>query len=152
MRRAIIVYGSTTGNTELLAGYIGDGIREAGTEVTIRNVVDCSVEDLQHYDIIFLGSSTWGEGDLQDDFIGFYEAMEGVSLSGRKAATFGPGDASYDMFCEAVDMLEDRLRECGAAIIAPSLKIDGDVVASDKAAHEWGKQAVLAISPASREA
>jgi len=145
MQRAIIIYGSTTGNTELLAGYIADGIKEAGMDVTIRDVVDVSVEDMQGYDVIFLGSSTWGEGDLQDDFVPFYEAMDGISLSGKKGAAFGPGDASYDLFCEAVNLLEDRLRECDAAIIAPGLKIDGDVVAAEKAAAEWGRQAVTAI-------
>jgi flavodoxin I len=145
MQRAIIIYGSTTGNTELLAGYIGDGVKEAGLDVTIRNVINVSVEDMLGYDVIFLGSSTWGEGDLQDDFVPFYEAMDGFSLSGKKAAAFGPGDGSYDLFCEAVDMLEDRLRDCGVAIIAPGLKIDGDVVAAEKAAAEWGKQAATAL-------
>lgn len=146
MRRAIIVYGSTTGSTEMLASYIGEGVKESGLDVTIRNVVDVNPDDLLAYDIILLGSSTWGEGDLQDDFVPFYEQMDDLSLAGKKAAAFGPGDSSYDMFCEAVNLLEEQLKDCGAKIIAPGLKIDGDVIAAEEAAQEWGRQAAT-VSP-----
>ena len=143
--QAIIIYGTSTGSTELLAGYISDGIKQAGIDVVIRNVIDTDVDDMQDYDIIFLGSSTWGEGDLQDDFIEFYDAMAGLDLSGKKGAAFGPGDSSYDMFCEAVNLLEERLKDCGAAIIAPGRRRDGDVVEAEEAAIEWGRQAATAL-------
>ena len=141
MSRAIIAYGSTTGNTELLAGYIAQGLHEMRVDVTVLSVAELDVEDLLDYDLIFLGSSTWGEGELQEDMIGFYEDMEGLLLQGKKAAAFGPGDSSYDMFCEAVNLLEDRLRQCGAKVISQPLKVDGDVIAAEEAAKEWGKQA-----------
>jgi len=141
MPKAIIVYGSTTGNTELLAGYISEGIKEAGIDATVRNVTDVDAQDLTNYDLVLLGSSTWGEGELQGDFIYFYDQMEGLSLEGKKGAAFGPGDSAYDMFCEAVNLLEARLKDCGAEIIAPGLKIDGDVDASEDKAKQWGKQA-----------
>lgn len=144
MPRAIIAYGSTTGNTELLAGYIAQGLREAKMDVTVLNVTEVDAGELLDYDFIFLGSSTWGEGDLQDDMIGFYDDLEGLSLREKKAAAFGPGDSSYDMFCEAVNLLEDRLRECGAKIISQPLKVDGDVAAAEDAARQWGRQAATA--------
>ena len=139
MADAVIVYGSTTGNTEQLAGYIADGMKEAGASVTVRNVTDMDADGLLKYDILVLGSSTWGEGELQDDFISFYDEMEGVSLDGKKAAAFGPGDSSYDMFCEAVNLIENRLKECGADVMTPSLKVDGDVEAAEDQARQWGK-------------
>ena len=73
------------------------------------------------------------------NFISLYDEMEGVSLSGKKAAAFGPGDSSYDMFCEAVNLIEKRLKECGADVIAPSLKVDGDIEAAEDQARQWGK-------------
>ncbi len=63
MADAVIVYGSTTGNTEQLAGYIADGMKEAGASVTVRNVTDMDADGLLKYDILVLGSSTWGDGD-----------------------------------------------------------------------------------------
>ena len=45
--QAIIIYGTSTGSTELLAGYISDGIKQAGLDVVIRNVIDTDVDAMQ---------------------------------------------------------------------------------------------------------
>ncbi len=140
MSKALIVYGSTTGSTEMLASHIADTMKAEGIDVRIANVTDMDVEDLLNYETILLGSSTWGEGELQDDFISFYDDMEGLSLKGKRAAAFGCGDSAYGHFCEAVDLLEKKLRACGAQIIAPGLKIDGDVTEAESKAEEWAKQ------------
>lgn len=137
MPRALVVYGSTTGSTEMLASYIADTMKEQGIDVRIGDVVDTDVEDLFNYDMILLGSSTWGEGELQDDFISFYEDLEGMSLRGKRAAVFGVGDSSYGNFCQAVDILEKKLRACGAEVITPSLKVDGDVTEAEEEAVNW---------------
>lgn len=139
MAKAIIIYGSTTGNTEMLAGFVADGLEEAGIDVRVKNVIDASPHDILNYDIAILGASTWNDGELQEDFINFYNNTNGLSLDGKKAAVFGPGDSSHEHFCAAVDILEDRLKECGAEIIADSLKIDGDVEDAELQAQEWGK-------------
>jgi len=53
--------------------------------------------------------------------------MSKISLEGKKAAVFGPGDSgSYpDTFCQAVDILEDTLNKCGAKIVVEGFKVDG---------------------------
>ncbi len=140
MPKALIVYGSTTGSTEMLAGHIADAMKSEGIDVRIGDVADTDVDDLLNYETILLGSSTWGEGELQDDFISFYEDMEGLGLRGKRAAAFGCGDSTYGHFCEAVDLLEKRLRACGAQMIAPGLKIDGDVTEAEADVEEWARQ------------
>ena len=140
MAKAVIIYGTTTGNTETLAGFVADGLEAAGMDVRVKNVADASPNDLLGYDVIVLGSSTWGNGELQEDFIDFYDKMKDGFLSGKKAAAFGPGDSSYDNFCIAVDMLESKLKECGAEIVVNSLKVDGDVEEAESQTQEWGKQ------------
>lgn len=140
MSKALIVYGSTTGSTELLASYIAESMKAARIDVRIGNVTDIDVDDLLNYELILLGASTWGEGELQSDFLAFYEDMRGMNLRGKRAAAFGPGDSSYEYFCEAVDLLEKRLRECGAHLIVPSLKIDGDVMDAEAQARKWAEQ------------
>jgi flavodoxin I len=126
MAKVIVIFGSTTGNTEVLAQSVTSGLREGGAEVSLKNVLDASVGELADYAVVVLGSSTWYEGELQDDFVPFYDKMDDLSLAGEKAAVFGTGDREGypDTFCTAVDMLEKRLKECGAEIIAESLKID----------------------------
>jgi flavodoxin I len=142
MSQAIIVFGSTTGNTEILAYKISEGLKTGGVEVTVKDVVNTDVEDLVDYDLIVLGCSTWGLGDLQDDFIDFYDNLTGLpSLEGKKAAVFGPGDSTIypDTFCDAVDMIDNRLRELGAELIIERLKVDADIDGALPDALEWGR-------------
>ena len=41
-------------------------------------------------------------------------------------AVFGPGDSQWEEFCEAVNLLESKLQECNANLIAPGFKWDGE--------------------------
>lgn len=136
MKKIIIIYGSTTGNTEQLAHFIGNVLEEHDDlDVTTKNVMDAGIEELPEYDVILLGSSTWGDGDLQDDFVDFYEQMKVLDLTAKTAAAFGTGDSSWEHFCGAVDMLEERLIKCGADVIK-GFKVDGEVEdAKDEATH-----------------
>ncbi len=142
MAKVIIVYGSTMGNTETLSKSVEEGLKGLGMDVLVKNVVETKPEELKNYDAIVLGCSTWGDGELQDDFIEFESKMNDLILTGKKAACFGPGDNEMyaDTFCMAVDILEDRLKKCGAEIVVDSLKIDGDVEPGLEKAKEWGKQ------------
>ena len=70
-----MVYGSTTGNTEMLAEHVAAGLECGLANVTVKNVTEASVDELADYDAIVFGCSTWGEGDLQDDFVDFHKAI-----------------------------------------------------------------------------
>jgi len=138
--KAIVIYGSTTGNTEEVANYVVTGLKESGHEVTLKNVLDATPKELEDYEIIALGASTWNEGELQDDFIPFHEQMDGLALSGKKGAAFGCGEKIYgEHYCTAVDTLENKLKELGAEIVAQGFKIDGDIGPYLQKAQEWAK-------------
>jgi flavodoxin I len=126
---------------------VAAGLKQAGANVTVKNVTDAGVDELADYDAIVFGCSTWGEGELQDDFIDFYDGMDGVSLEGKKAAVFGPGDSEDypDTFCEAVDILEDALKNSGALIVTESFKVDGDVEPAFGDAEAWGSKVAEAL-------
>jgi flavodoxin I len=140
MAKAILIYGSTTGNTKELSKGVIEGLKKGGIQATIKNVTEANVNELVDYDLIVLGCSTWGEGELQDDFVPFYDQMGNVTLTEKKAAVFGPGDKETypDTFCTAVDMLEDKLRKCGAEIVAEGFKVDGEVELVVQNAQSWG--------------
>lgn len=140
MPKAIIVYGSTMGNTETLANTIEDVFENDGIEVTVSNVTDTAPHELMEYDIILFGSSTWGDGELQDDFVPFHEEVKSIALDGKKGASFGCGDSNFPNFCNAVYILEDCLRQCGVTIVADPLKIDGDVDAQLEDAEMWAQK------------
>ena len=68
----------------MLAQSVTSGLREGGAEVSLKNVTDVSVGELADYDVVVLGSSTWYEGELQDDFVPFYDKMDDLSLAGER--------------------------------------------------------------------
>ncbi len=127
MAKAIVVYGSSSGETEWVSEIIADVLRENGIEVTLKDVTELGEpEDILNYDLILIGSSTWGLGELQRDMKVFEPELRKLNLAGKFAAAFGPGDRiGYpDHFCRAVDIIEDDLIRCGAEIIMPPLKVD----------------------------
>ena len=105
----------------------------------VKNVTESNPKELKDYDVIILGSSTWGDGELQDDFIPFEKDMRKIKLDRKKGAVFGCGDSMYPQFCKAVEILEERLKSCGVEIIVDSLKIDGDIEPKLNKAEDWGK-------------
>ena len=79
---------------------------------------------------------------IKEEHLAYEEELKKISLSGKKSAVFGPGDSEMypDTFCDSVDILEKRLRNCGAEIIVDSLKVDGDVEPKCEEAKNWGKK------------
>lgn len=126
MCKAIIIYGSTTGNCESIAGTIEKKLISKGVITTLKNVTDTSVNELIEYDLILLGSSTWNDGELQDDFIDFDKSLATANLSDKKIAIFGVGNSGWPSFCGSVDVLETTVQLTGATIATESLRIDVD--------------------------
>ncbi|MBE1443210.1 flavodoxin [Paenibacillus sp. OAS669] len=124
MSKIVMIFASMTGNTEAIADEIAEGIREAGGDVTQKYVMDSSGSELLQYDGILLGAYTWGDGELPDEFLDFYEELDELDLCGKKAAVFGSCDSSYAEYGAAVDTLTAKLQELGAEIALDGLKIE----------------------------
>jgi flavodoxin I len=142
MAKALIVYGSTTGNTESVAERMRSALAASGMEAVIKNAADVAPRGMaEGYDLVLLGCSTWGDEDieLQDDFVPLFEELDQAGLSGRKTAVFGCGDSSYTHFCGAVDAIAEKAESLGAIMVAAPLKIDGDPDFED--AVRWAQEA-----------
>lgn len=129
MSKILIVYGSSTGNTESIAHKLEQQLAAAGHEVTVLNAADASAEHLADgYDAVLFGASAWGVDDLelQDDFAPLFEEFDVMDLKGRKLAAFASGDRDYEHFCGAVDVIEARGKELGAEIMTDGLRLEGD--------------------------
>lgn len=99
MKKTIVVYGSSTGTCEEIANTIGEKLG-----VDVINVADLTADVIAANDNLLLGTSTWGAGELQDDWYDGISVLKGADLSGKTVALFGCGDAeSYpDTFCGAM--------------------------------------------------
>jgi flavodoxin short chain len=140
MAKALIIYGSTTGNTESTAQNIAEVLNQNDIDTTVKDVTGAELSDFSNgYDLILLGCSTWGDDEieLQEDFSDFYDTMDGLDLKGQKLAVFGCGDSSYTHFCGAVDALEEKTESLGANLVASGLKIDGDPDDADDEIADW---------------
>lgn len=76
------------------------------------------VEQLQDYDVLFLGSSTWGSGDVHHSWVDalLEISSDGIDFSGKKVAFFGAGDCVKhgEHFCSALGKLYDVFVKAGA--------------------------------------
>lgn len=148
MSNVLIVYGSTTGNTAAVAEALGRQIAEAGHDVTVSDAADVAPEGLcAGHDAVLFGCSAWGtdEVELQDDFAPLFEAFDRIGAKGCRVAAFATGDSDFEHFCGAVDVIEARLRELGAEVIADGLKIDGDLDSGRAEVEAWGKSVIGAL-------
>ncbi len=119
MDKVKVIFGSTTGMTEAVAGKIAEAL--GATAVNI-NAADASAFDAE---MLVLGSSTWGVGDLQDDWAAQLDSVK-ANFAGKKVATFGLGDSVgfADSFCVAADTIAAAAKEAGATIVGEPLKLD----------------------------
>lgn len=118
-----IFYGSTTGNTAEVAKMIAEQLGVADADV--HDVAKTAPSAVAPYSLIILGSSTWGDGDLQDDFSDFLDGLAAVDLKGKRVAIFGCGDESMtDTFCNAVGTIYKRMQPTGATFVG-SFNTDG---------------------------
>lgn len=116
MKNIGIFYGSTTGNTGSVAEKIAENLGVAAADV--YDVANVAPSEVGKYDLIILGASTWGSGDMQDDMQDFLNGVAAMDLSGKKVALFGCGDESMsDTFCNAVGEMYERMIKTGASII-----------------------------------
>ena len=112
-----IFYGSTTGNTEKIATMIQREFGEENADLYNVDIVD--QEDVEKYDFLVFGVSTWGVSDLQDDFEDFLEILDEVDFTGKKVALFGLGDQSTygDSFVDAMGIVYEGLKKKGVTLV-----------------------------------
>lgn len=117
MKTVGIFYGSSTGNTADAANAIKKELGSDNAEVF--HVSDAEPEDLNNFTNIILGTSTWGAGDLQDDFEDFLEGIDSIDLSGKVVALFGMGDqfSHGGTFIDGLSEVFNKVTEKGATVI-----------------------------------
>lgn len=118
MKKIGIFYGSTTGTTAGIAAGIG---RRLGVDPKdIHDVAETAPSKTGDYDVIILGASTRGAGDLQEDMATFVDGLAAIDLRGTLVALFGCGDESMaDTFCNSVGEMYHRLHDTHAQFFAP---------------------------------
>lgn len=109
MKKIGIFYGSSTGNTEVIADKIQQNFGEDIADVF--NIDGVDKKDIEKYPYLIFGTSTWGLGDMQDDWEDFMDDLKTIDLSKKKVAFFGLGDQEVyaDSFVNGMGELYDQI-------------------------------------------
>lgn len=115
MKKTVIIYGTSTGTCEDLAARIG---AKLGVDNVI-NVTDLDDSVIANNDNLILGTSTWGAGEVQDDWYDGLKVIKNADLSGKTVALFACGDSeSYpDTFVGGMLEIYNAVKQAGANVI-----------------------------------
>lgn len=117
MNKTCIIYGSSTGTCQDLASRIAAKLGIDNADVFDAGSI--SAEQLEGYQNLVLGTSTWGAGEMQDDWYDGVKAVKAANLNGKTVAIFGCGDSEgySDTFCGGMGELYNAAKEAGAKVI-----------------------------------
>ena len=85
----------------------------------VINVTDLDDSVIANNDNLILGTSTWGAGEVQDDWYDGLKVIQNADLSGKTVALFGCGDSeSYpDTFVGGMSEIYNAVKQAGANVI-----------------------------------
>jgi flavodoxin I len=125
MAKVGIFFGTDTGNTRKFAKQIATKLGDAADKPV--NINKASVDDLLAYDVLILGSPTYGDGELpglsaghdNESWEEFLPTLAGADFSGKTVALYGLGDQEGypGNFVDALGFLYDAFADCGANIV-----------------------------------
>lgn len=143
MNKMLILYGTETGNSELLAMDAEKIATAKGFDASINGMDEVSTDDLASCSNLLIICSTWGDGEQPDNAIELYDSsveLEDNYLQNVNFAVLALGDTAFDLFCEAGIQWDSILEQKGANRINERIDCDTDY---DDYAEEWLEETIL---------
>ena len=120
--RAAIVYTSISGNTKALAYLLHEAFVKRLPQTGLYHIKDFPFQRIDELDAIAIGTYTWGDGDIPEEIMPLYQAIDKVPRPNMVTGVFGTGDSFYPRYCGAVDLFRDMLKE--RTNLAVTLKVE----------------------------
>jgi MioC protein len=119
-----LISGSTLGSAEYVAEHLEEKLQEAGFSTQMLHGPE--LDEVPQEGVWLIVSSTHGAGELPDNLVPFYDAINESQpdLSGVRFGAVGIGNHEYDLFCGAIRNIETLLIARGAQRIGDRLEID----------------------------
>lgn len=138
----VILYGTKSGNAKLVAAQAQKYLQKNGLNPVCVNMSAFKAAQLHETKNLLVVVSTHGEGEPPPTAKNFYKECfsdEMLSLHQLNYSICALGDSSYEEFCGAGKILDERLALLGAKTLHP--RVDCDLEYSEDAV-KWIKQAV----------
>ena len=136
MTDVIIVYDSTTGNTEKVAQEILNGVKESGASVEMKKVNEATVEELRKAKAIILGSP-----NIHDTYSGPMRDFVDQKLTQAKpAGKMGAAFGTHKWNTDNVKKLEQDMRWLGMLIVAEGVNVHRRETDEVQKVRELGKK------------
>lgn len=123
-----IFYGSSSGVTKAVAEKIGELLDVESFNIFNMEEDFTDFDDMYAFDILLFGCSTWGSGEVQNDWRDPLLDLDNdkPSFAGKTIAVFGAGDykAHGEQFVSALGILHDKFKARGATLVG-SFPTDG---------------------------
>ncbi|WP_428023294.1 flavodoxin domain-containing protein [Arcobacter sp.] len=114
------IFCGTAGGTSMI---VAEALAEAFDVDEVINMEEDfdDIEQFEDYDVLFIGSSTWGQGDVHFSWVDPQLEIEdaGMDLSEKTVAFFGAGDSVKhgEHFCSALGKLHKTFTKLGAKTV-----------------------------------
>jgi flavodoxin short chain len=139
MKKVLIVYWSSSGNTEAMAKQIAKGAEEGGAEVLLKVVGEASPEMVSTAESLAFGSPAMGDETLEEDEMEpFIAKLSKTELDGKALGLFGSYDWGDGQWMR--DWVE-RMKKSGAKVDGGGIiaQLEPDDAACAKC-YELGKR------------
>ncbi|MEV1291930.1 sulfite reductase flavoprotein subunit alpha [Pseudonocardia sp. NPDC049635] len=132
-----VLYGTETGNAELVASTVATRLTAAGAAAEPVELDQVDGAALAAMERVVIVCSTYGDGEMPDNADLFRQVIEADDAPRLESTTFAVcalGDTAYDDFCAAGKLIDARLAELGGTRALD--RVDCDVMWEDQA-QQW---------------
>lgn len=148
MNRSIsVIYSTATGHTEFVVDVmIKQLTADLPTARIIKQRAEVSTpEDLKKSDVLVLACGSWNTGNVEGQLSPYMHNLLTVravseDLKGIYATAIGLGDERYFYTARSAEKLTDYLKDHGASLLIPTLKIINDPFDQEKKITIWASE------------
>lgn len=140
-----ILFGTTTGNSEMLADEAAEKLKEIGSSIVVSGMEDFNPDELYRIETLLVITSTDNEGDPPFMAEGFYKFLDGkteADLDHLSYSVLALGDSYYPDFCQAGKDFDRMLERLGGRRIVERVDCDIDFW---KSYDSWIEKVLVAI-------